>query len=69
MSISGVADSTNFLAQQATAMQGSKAQQQIGFAVLKEVLDQQQAAGESIIKLIQSASEQFASTGHVDISA
>jgi len=68
MAVSGVTDLTTQLLTQATEMSSGKVQQQITGSMLKKVLDQQEAAADSLVQMIKSGS--LTGTGKVvDISA
>jgi hypothetical protein len=67
MNVSGVSGISNYLIQQATAMKGEQVQQAIGTAVLKQTMDQQQAAGQALIEMIRSSGPANLTPGQVDI--
>jgi hypothetical protein len=67
---STIGSTSDYIAREATAMKSTSAQQQIGAAVLRSIMDQQKTSGEALVKMIQQgAVNQFASTGHIDIRA
>ena len=56
---------SSMLASWATEMKGASVASQIGVAVMKQVLDQQQQAGEAIIQMMQQTPRPGGSTGSV----
>ncbi len=54
MNITSIASFPNFLAQEGSQLKGSQMQQAIQVAVLKQTMDQQKAAGEALVQMIQS---------------
>ena len=64
MSITGVSDVSSFLIQEASSMKGTKVQQEIQVAVLKQTMNQQKEAGEAIVRTLQDS----AMGSQVDIS-
>lgn len=56
---------SSLLANWATEMKGASVASQIGVAVMKQVLDQQQQAGEAIIQMMQQTPRPSGSTGSV----
>jgi len=66
MNVSAVGDTAGYLAREATGLKSGQVQQAIQASVLKKVMDQQKAAGEAIVRLVQS-STQSAAQGRVDI--
>jgi hypothetical protein len=58
---------SSFLPQQAAALKGNQIQMQVQVAVMKQTMDQSKAAGEALVKMIQSANNGLG--GHYDVRA
>ncbi len=56
MSVTAVSDLTMSIMSNATRVSNQGVQQQISGAILKQILDQQKAAGDSLVQLIKSGS-------------
>ena len=69
MNISGVSNISNGLAAQATGMKAAQVLQAIQVDVLKQSLDQQKAAGEEVLQLLENSPTPRAIGGNVDINA
>ncbi len=54
MAISTVNSMENSLANMATGMQGGRVQSEIGFAILKQILDNQKMQGQALVKMIST---------------
>jgi hypothetical protein len=54
MGVGAVGDISSSLIQQATSMASNNINMEISTAVLKKVLDQQNAAGQAIVQMIQN---------------
>jgi len=67
MQITGIADLSSYLIHQAAALTSQQVHRQIQVAVLKQALDQQNAAGEAVVRLINSGPGQNSSAAGVDI--
>ena len=69
MNITGVSDLSTALASQATTMKASQVEQAIGTAVLKQTMDQNKAAGEAVVRMLQDNPTPLAVGGNVDVNA
>lgn len=56
MPVTAVSDLTMSIMSNATRVSNQGVQQQISGAILKQILDQQKAAGDSLVQLIKSGS-------------
>jgi hypothetical protein len=68
MDISGVSSFSNGLAGQATGMKANQVQQAIQVSVLKQTMDQQKAAADAVVRMLQDSPTPRAAGGRVDIS-
>jgi hypothetical protein len=68
MNISGVSDLSTALAGQATGMKAGQVQQAIQVSILKQTMDQQKAAADAIVGMLQNSPTPRAAGGRVDIS-
>lgn len=55
MQVSGVSSTSDYYASSATRMKGAEVQAQIQVSVMKKMLDQQEIAGQALVRMIQSA--------------
>ncbi len=54
MAISGISSMESYMASLATGMQGGRIQQEIGYSVLKQVLDTQEMQGQMLVKMMEN---------------
>ena len=69
MQVNQVTDLNSYLMQTATDSKSQSVQQSIGMSVMKEVLDQQKMAGESLVRMLQPDGAGGFIGGTVDVKA